>query len=296
MKEKVYVDRLFADYEDTQEIRDFKEEIVGNLKERVKELIEAGLDEDRAFEKATAELGDITAIADRMGKKRRNEAIGQMYIEKKVPLTKKTAAGLAVATGLFLSGVGLALITLFGNVDIDPFYYVGVALLSAACGMFAYSGLTQESIENYAMRRGQAAVYGVLSSIGVLGAGLAFLFFFNGMEVTIVQAAGFALFIMAICVSIYLLSTSDDRKKPWAKDHNGIMFEMAMGSDPDLECIDPAKAARFGMMSGGLWLFTIAAFIVLGLTVGWHPSWVIFLFAILVQIILASVMFRTAGG
>ena len=54
MREQVYVGRLFADYEDTPEIKDFKEEITANLTERVKELVSKGLDDESAFEKAAA--------------------------------------------------------------------------------------------------------------------------------------------------------------------------------------------------------------------------------------------------
>ena len=52
MREKVYVDRLFADYEDSAEVRDFKEEITANLMERVKANLLAGLGEEKAFAKA----------------------------------------------------------------------------------------------------------------------------------------------------------------------------------------------------------------------------------------------------
>ncbi|MCL1882576.1 MAG: permease prefix domain 1-containing protein [Defluviitaleaceae bacterium] len=75
MKENVYVERLFADYENTPEIIDFKEEISANLAANIRGLISKGLSEEQAFDKATAELGDITDIADSVGKKKRNEAI-----------------------------------------------------------------------------------------------------------------------------------------------------------------------------------------------------------------------------
>lgn len=57
MKVQVYVDRLFQGYEDTLELRDFKEEIAINLQERIKELQNRGITSDEAFEMAVAELG-----------------------------------------------------------------------------------------------------------------------------------------------------------------------------------------------------------------------------------------------
>ena len=162
MKEIVYVDRIFADYEDTPDIRDFKEEIVGNLKERVNELIAEGLDEDKAFDLAASELGDISAIADEVGKKKRYEAIGQMYMKNKAPLSKRTAGGLAVATGLLLLAVGLGLFTFFRETDDSLMtYYLAVILLVAAGGLTTYLSLTQETAGYYPMKNSRAMSYSV---------------------------------------------------------------------------------------------------------------------------------------
>ena len=56
MKEKVYVDRLFADYENTPELSDFKEEITVNLTERIRSLASKGFDEEQAFKKPPQSL------------------------------------------------------------------------------------------------------------------------------------------------------------------------------------------------------------------------------------------------
>ena len=290
MRERVYVDRLFADYEDTPEIRDFKEEIISNLNERVKELISNGCDEEKAFDKAAAELGDITAIADDVGRKKRNEAIGQMYMRAKVPLTKKTAAGVTLASGLLLLGAGLTLINIFGEGGSARPYYVSVVLAAVACGLYAYFGLAQETAAHYPMKKGRALAYGGVCLIGFLGTGLAIVsFLFSGFEISAALGIKMALILPAICCLIFLLATETKRQKPWLKamvEHeieNSIQFHTDM--------VDPVKAAKFGVVSGGLWILAIAVFITLGFAFGLQYSWLVFIFTLAIQVFMTATIF-----
>ena len=293
MREKVYVDRLFADYEDTPAIRDFKEEITGNLKERVKELTAQGLDDERAFETATAELGDITAIADEIGKRKRKEAIGQLYMDKKAPLTKKAAAGFASGTALFLFGACIALIVIFSDsLEVEPYYYIAVGLVSAAMGIFAYFGLTYESATEYAMTKRRALVYSILTLIGVMGSGLISTIIFDWIEITPVVIVGIALLVPAISAGVFLGSTEADRHKPWARDIGQIIeeeIEAALGDEQDF--VNPAKAAKFGIASGGLWVLALAVFLTLFIVVGWQYAWLVFIFAIPIQVFMVAMIF-----
>jgi MFS family permease len=302
MQEKVYVDRLFAEYEDTPEIRDFKEEIAANLKERVKELISKGLDEEKAFDQATAELGDITAIADDVGKKRRNEAIGQMYMGAKVPLTKRTAIGLAFASGLLMLGVGSALITFFSdNVFIWP-YYLTAVLLPLALGMYTYFGLTQETAAHYPMKNKRALAYGIVCLIGFLSTGLAVVSFLaGGFAISVAIGVKMSLILPAICVLIFLLATESKRQKPWLKAFEydlrmKIEYEVGHKIENSLNwhmnMVDPVKAAKFGVNSGGLWILAIAIFATLGFIIGWQYAWLIFPFALAIQVFMVAMIFE----
>lgn len=291
MKEKVYVDRLFADYDDTPEIKDFKEEIAGNLKERIRELVSKGLDEEEAFDKATAELGDITAIADDVGKKKRNEAIGQMYMNAKVPITKRTAAGLTIATGLLLFGVGLALITFFSNTNNAWPYYSAVILLAVACGLYTYFGLTQETTAHYPMKNRRALMYGVVCLTGILGAGLAVVSFLSkGLEMSAALGIKIALILPAICGLMFLLITETKRQKPWLKAMIDLETEKHMKFHSDI--VNPVKAAKFGAASGGLWLLAIAVFVTLGFVTGWQYAWLVFLFTLAIQVFMVVTIFE----
>ena len=290
MKEKVYVDRLFADYEDTQEMMDFKEEIAGNLKERVRELASKGLDEQESFEKATAELGDITAIADDAGRRKRNEAIGQMYMGSKVPVTKRTAAGLTVAAGLLLLALGMILIAFLGDKDNVLLPWIAPALLSVACGLFVYFGLTQETASHHPMKNGRATAYGVVCTAGVLGAGLAVAAFASGVwkmsDALIVKVA---FIIPAICGLIFLLATESERRKPWLKAMVERDIENSMKYHADM--VDPVKAAKFGVASGGLWLLAASVFLTLLFVAGWPHSWLVFPFTLAVQVFMVASIF-----
>ena len=290
MKEKVYIDRLFADCEDTSELRDFKEEIAANLKERIKELILKGFGENEAFDKAAAELGDITAIADDVGKKRRNEAIGQMYMGAKVPVTKRTAAGMTAASGLFLLAVGIMLLIFFGNKD-AALSYISTASLAIACGLYTYFGLTQETAAHYPMKNGRAAAYGIVCLMGVLGAGLAVVsFVFNGWGMSGALIVKIALMLPAICGLIFLLATESKRQKPWLKAMIEREVKNSMRFHSDM--VNPVKAAKFGAASGGLWLLAIAVFITLGFVTGWQYSWIVFLFTVAIQVFMVVTIFE----
>ena len=294
MREKIYVDRLFADYEDSPEIADFKEEIAANLSERVRDITATGLDEENAFEKAAAELGDITAIADEVGKKNRNAAIAQMYMKARVPVTKKTAAGLAAASGLLLISAGIVLVAFFGETSGTGFYYTSAALLSAACGLYTYFGLTRETASNYAMKRGRALAYGAACLAGVLGVGLATVsFLFAGVELFASVAIKAVFIIPAICVLIFLLVTQPKRQKPWLKAMIERDIENYMQSCPDqVSMVNPVKAARFGVASGGLWLLAIAVFVTLGFIIPWQYAALTFLFALPVQVFMVMAIFE----
>ena len=290
MKEKVYVDRLFAGYEDTPDIVDFKEEIAGNLKERVHELVAAGLYEEDAFTKAAEELGDITAIADDAGKKKRKEAIGQMYMKVKPPVTKRTAGGFAAASGLLLLAVGLAAYSLFSGEGHASAYAVPSILLSVACGLFAYFGLTQETAAHYAMKRGRSLVYGLVCMLALLGVALGGMSFLpGGLFRPLAIGVGAVFILCAICALVFLLATETKRQKPWLAAMVTRSIENAIGLHESM--VDPANAARFGAASGGLWILAVAIWITLRVVFGWQYAWLVFLFALSAQVFMAAALF-----
>jgi hypothetical protein len=59
---------------------------------------------------------------------------------------------------------------------------------------------------------------------------------------------------------------------------------------------DPVTAARFGMISGALWIFALGLFILLGFLSGFQFSWLVFVFAVAAQLAIQGVMIRGVKG
>ena len=77
-----------------------------------------------------------------------------------------------------------------------------------------------------------------------------------------------------ICILAFMLLTEKDRLKPWAKD---FRKKAALH--------DPASAARFGLISGAIGIFTIGLFLLLGFLIGFKYSWLVFIFAAALQLL-----------
>ena len=73
MNIREHVDALFTDYKDTESMQDFKEELAGNLTDRIAAMCKKGLGEGEALKKALVELGDVSAIADELSLKKKQE-------------------------------------------------------------------------------------------------------------------------------------------------------------------------------------------------------------------------------
>jgi hypothetical protein len=55
---------------------------------------------------------------------------------------------------------------------------------------------------------------------------------------------------------------------------------------------DPAMAARFGMFSGAIWIFAFGFFFLLGFLISFKFSWLVFIFATAVQLLVQGVMVK----
>lgn len=61
---KMYVDGLFSDYKDNQQIRDLKDEILSNLEARVADLTARGMEYNEAVEMAQENVSNIDMLID----------------------------------------------------------------------------------------------------------------------------------------------------------------------------------------------------------------------------------------
>jgi len=280
MKEKIFVDRLFAEYENTQEIIDFKEEITINLQERIKEFMSKGMDEDEAFEKAKAELGDITQIADNIGKQTKHEAISQMYIAPRPPIKKWQALGFSICGALTLLAFVIAgLYTYAPQLWIMP-----LLLLPFVGGIITYLSLIIETRGHYPMEKSRALRYAITASIILFAIWLFFLLLFRDVLLESAIIISVIVLTPAMIMLPYMILTEKNRKKPW------VLKEMEKWQE--LYKVDPRQAAKFGMLTSALWVSAVALFIILGFFVGFKYSWVILVLAVPLELVLTSMIFK----
>ena len=57
-----YLDKVFSAYEDSQTIRETKEELLGNLQEKLIDFMNQGYDNETAYHKTITSLGDISEL------------------------------------------------------------------------------------------------------------------------------------------------------------------------------------------------------------------------------------------
>ncbi len=296
MKEKVYIDRLFADYEDTSELRDFKEEIAANLSERIKELMSSGQSEEQAFDKATAELGDISALADDIAKKKRNEAISQMYLTG-FKLDAFHSLGYTICTVLtFISILGI--LSWVFDWEILTFHYIfPLIVFAASMGGYTFLSLTQESAYYFPMSNRRAMLHAIGVGGLILGVCATFLQYLQSVVypdiVVYPHLIVLPLLVLAIPFGgllMYLALTYKNRNKPWfeAQMRAGYVKSEHDGA----EMVDPINAAKFGVASGGLWILSIALFITGQFAIKFEYSWLVFLFALALQVFMVGSIFK----
>jgi hypothetical protein len=307
MNTQKYIDGLFANYEETPALADFKEELRGNLDERIKNLVKKGMSEQEAFHKATAELSDISALAEEISLKKKREVYEDMYMGTRKYMTVKRTAlfvlgGAAVCFGLISAAItwfseGLAVHAL-GSAMV--FCVAGAALLT-------FMGLTQETAANHPMPWKRAVFYAVSAGVFLFGVFIVPMTYFNfaeagaGMSEIAASGAGMSSVNFAFMTSIgtlipfvlpaaalfvFLVLTEKDRRKPW-------VVELAKESAKrEMEYFaNPAQAARFGLVCGAIWIAAIASFVMLTLRAGILYSWLALAGAIVLQLLVQALFF-----
>ena len=318
MNAKELVDSLFAGYEETGALADFKEELLGNLNAKIESMMKKGMDQQTAFEKAGAELGDISALADELSRKKRKEVFEEAYmdIRKYMPVWRVIAYIIFSMTALF--GIILALITYFatkGEISADlgltSSFGTLIPFFTAAAAGFTFLGLTQETASQYPASNKRAAWYALAACLIAFGITTApvtissiaygatlpeFPMLPSGLDSGHLEMAG-ALGVLLIFalpgagLLAFLVLTEKDRLKPWAKEFRAgaVKREMEMWNNP-------ATAARFGLFSGAIWIFAIGLFILLGFTIGFTISWLVFIFAVAIQLVVQGIMSKSEAA
>jgi hypothetical protein len=317
MDAKEFVDSLFNSYEQTEALADFKEELLANMNAKIENFIRKGMDTDAAFSKASAELGDVSSLADELSLKKRKEVFEEVYMDLRMYMPARRVAGYVVFGILAFFGITVALITLFAtrsiefmsstSLDLTSFFGAMMPFLTAAVIGFTFLGVTQETASMLPVSKKRGAWYATaagLISFGLLTMPIVYFStkFANNivndvldfdipvkhLETLIPVISIIIPFVLpGIGILVFLVLTEKDRLKPWAKDfHNkAVEGEMAIWNDP-------VKAARFGMFSGAIWIFAAGIFFVLGFIIGFKFSWPVFIFATAIQLLVQGRMYK----
>jgi len=312
MNAKEFVDSLFENYEKSSALADFKEELLANLNAKIDNLVKKGMASEAAFAKASAELGDVSALADELSLKKRKEVFEEVYMDIKQYMPAKRVIGYVIFGAIALFGITAGLIVLFAvrtggtksgaSIDLVSFFATMMPFLTAAITGFTFLGVTQETASMYPVSKKRGAWYA--AAAGLIGLGLftmPVVFFstrLNNIFAQGIPVENFAGLIPVIALMIpfilpgigilvFLVLTEKERLKPWAKSfqNDTVKKEMEMWSDP-------VTAGRFGMFSGAIWLFATGLFILFGFLVGFKYSWLVFVFAIAFQLLVQGLLYK----
>lgn len=278
MKNKIknYVDDLFADIYETKQLRELKEEVSANLLEKINDYIADGCNTDEAFNKAVASLGNMNELVDSL-KKASEEKIAEDIYQSQ-PIDKMHVIGYVTASAILLIGIMTAGIVYLQNkvllntvVTLMPFFTISVVL-------FVYFGLTQETNEDYGMNSKRAMAYSLATALLLFGVFTTGFLYFKGNPLYEVVAALMPFIIPSAVIYIYLGLTEKSRRKMdanWQKQW--IQYYS-----------NPKSMALRGNLSGALWIFTIAVIFLVGFTIGWKFSWIVFIVAVGCEVLIEA--------
>jgi len=293
MNAKELVDSLFNGYEQTEALADFKEELLTNMNAKIENFIRKGMDMETAFAKASAELGDVSSLADEMSLKKRKEVFEEVYMDIKMYMPAKRVAGYVAFGVLVLWGITSALITLFSGKNADflsdkslaRFFGAMMPFLTAAVVGFTWLGVTQETASMNPVSKKRGAWYATAAGLIFFGLLSMLITYFKMKPAKSIIGEIIPFILPGIGILAFLILTEKDRLKPWAKDFRDktVAREMALWNDP-------AVATRFGLFSGAIWMFAIGIFVLLGFLIGFKFSWLIFIFATAFQLLVQGVM------
>lgn len=284
MNIKQHIDALFSSYEETDSLTDFKEELESNLNDRINSLRKKGLNEQAAFAKAMAELGDVSALADELSLKKRQEVFSDMYMRTRNYI-KPWRMALYVLCGAALGfGVIAGISAWLFSEEIHALW--GTLLIFGETSVlgFVFLGLTQETAAREAMPWKRALWYVGASGVFLFGV-ITFImtYFANGVGLPHAVATLIPFALPGLAVGVFLVLTEKDRSKPWVVELRNKAYEREMN-----RFASSAQQERFGLISGALWIGAIAAFILLIITIGIKFSWLALVAALIGQMLVLS--------
>jgi hypothetical protein len=286
MNTQYYVDELFCNYEETAALTDFKEELRSNLEDRIKDLQGKDMSYPAAFYKATVELGDISALADEITLKKKQEVFEDMYMGTRRYMTAKRTLLFIIGGAIVCFGLIVTALAWFSTET--EIAALGSALIFCPAGaaLLTFMGLTQETSARYPMPWKRAVFYALSAGLLIFGVLIIPVSYFGSLEIPVASliqngissaentgllssiAVLLPFVLPAAALLVFLILTEKDRSKPWVAAQRSEMMKRE-----NERFADPVFAKRYGMLSGIIWILAITAFVLLTFTVGIKFSW-----------------------
>jgi hypothetical protein len=277
MKNRIrnYVDNLFSDIYETKQLNELKEEVSANLLEKINDLVANGSNQEEAFQKAIAELGDVSELVESMKK----DEIKEVYnMFKEEPMDKKHVMGYLIATAIILFGIMAAGVQYLESGNIKTTIATLLPFIVPSVALYVYFGLTQENIYVYAMNKKRALSYSLATAVLLFGVISAAVVYFEAKKLSEVLSTLIPFVIPSVLAYMYLGLTEKSR----IKENSGLEQHIQYYSNP-------RSLMLRGNISGALWIFSTAVFFIIGFVWGWKFSWIVFLFATGMEVVIEGV-------
>jgi hypothetical protein len=199
-------------------------------------------------------------------------------IFKNPPLDKIHVIGYVLASAVLLFGILTTGIVYLQMKNLMTTVSTLMPFVITSVVAFIFLGLTQETAHDYGMNRKRATAYSFAIGLLLFGVFATAIVYFNGNELFQDSATLMPFLIPSVGILIYLGLTEKSRKK---MDEAWLQQWVSYYSNPQYMMVR-------GSLSGALWIFSFAAFVLIGLTFGWKYSWIVFMVAIGCEVLIEA--------
>ncbi len=168
---------------------------------------------------------------------------------------------------------------------LDPASGVSALLPFAvvATALFVFFAFTQETAYQYGMDNKRALSYSLAIAASLFGILAAAIMYFRGSPPYLVWSVlTFFVFPSAVALT-YLALSEKSRQKEWVRK-----WAEKWAAEWEQTFTSQHGVLRRGL-SGALWLFSIAVFLIMALNGGGRYAWIVFIFAIGIEVLMSAV-------
>ncbi|NLT95158.1 MAG: hypothetical protein GXW85_06420 [Clostridia bacterium] len=208
-KIKTFLDNTFSGVGPSQQLFELKEELAINLKEKIRDFMAKGMEEEQAYKEAVISLGDLSGLVDDMRR------IGQDTTRQAVYSTMTARISLAgIIAGSLLILFGIFTVTMLYFMNVPEIAVSGPGIFIVAGGaVLTYSILTRETRKKYAMNKIRAVFYALSIGLMLFGFFTAVTSRFATGETYVAIASLMVFFLAGFGLFLFLILTGSNRRK-----------------------------------------------------------------------------------